>query len=230
MAQIEKDSLATWEFDCAYIQGQKMRHHTFQGIVSTSEMDTLLENGWRHFAYSFFKHGCTSCTACRGLKINPQEFKPSRSQIRNLKKNSDLHIEFVHSTAVTQEKLNLINAFQLSRTDTVGWKLQHYKDDDYNASFYSTEPFSFEMQVRNSDQQLLAISVCDITDNIYNAIYTFYDPHFQERGLGVYCILMALEFAKNQNIQWVYLGQYNEQCQSLSYKAQFKPHLLMDSL
>jgi leucyl-tRNA---protein transferase len=219
-----------WEFPCAYIPGKSMRHAIFWDNPSGATLDFLLADGWRHFGEHYFKHACVDCNACAGLRINPQEFTPSRSHKRNLIHNSDLMVHFEPSNPPDAERLKLINQFQQGRTQKVGWKMQHYSAEDYAQSFMSFDEFSYEMHVIHPQYGLIAISICDITSKSYNAIYTFYNPEFSDRALGIFCILKALELAKSRNLEWVYLGQYNAQCPSLEYKAQFKPHQIMDSL
>jgi len=49
----------------------------------------LLRRGWRRFGLDFFRPACPRCVKCRSLRIDVPEFKPSSSQQRNLRRNSE---------------------------------------------------------------------------------------------------------------------------------------------
>ena len=71
---------------------------------------------------------------------------------------------------------------------------------------------------------LLAIAVSDRLSDALSAVYTFYDPDFEGRSLGTYCILWQIEAAKHAGHEWLYLGYWIEECRKMRYKEDFRPH------
>ena len=71
--------------------------------------------------------------------------------------------------------------------------------------------------------ELVAVSVVDQLENALSAVYTFFDPSQQQRGLGVYAILYLLDYAKRHDIAHVYLGYWIAECPKMAYKDQYQP-------
>ncbi|WP_413701519.1 hypothetical protein ACLKMH_07855 [Psychromonas sp. KJ10-10] len=76
--------------------------------------------------------------------------------------------------------------------------------------------------------KLIAVSITDqlLTkeDKAWSAFYCFYDPDYQTNSLGKFAVLTQLRLAKEQGIDYLYLGYYIESCQKMNYKTQFNPH------
>ena len=73
------------------------------------------------------------------------------------------------------------------------------------------------------DGVLVALSVCDLPDDGMSAVYTFFDPTLPKRGLGSFAILTQIEYVREMQLDWLYLGYWIENCKKMSYKTQFKP-------
>lgn len=74
------------------------------------------------------------------------------------------------------------------------------------------------------DRELLAVAVMDRLENGLSAVYTFFDPLEETRGLGTFAILWQIAEARRLELKWVYLGYWIQQCGKMVYKARFKPH------
>jgi arginine-tRNA-protein transferase len=77
------------------------------------------------------------------------------------------------------------------------------------------------------DDKMVAVDLIDFTDNGISSIYFFYDPDFAGLSLGKYSIYQQILLARSQGLSWIYLGYYVDGCPSLAYKADFKPHQLL---
>ena len=73
------------------------------------------------------------------------------------------------------------------------------------------------------DDDLVALSVCDLPDEGISAVYTIFDPMHEKRSLGTFAIMKQIEYAKEHNLDHVYLGYWIKQCQKMNYKIRFKP-------
>ena len=73
------------------------------------------------------------------------------------------------------------------------------------------------------DEKLIGLSVCDLPDDGMSAVYTFFDPHMQNRSLGTFAIMTQLNYVREMELDWLYLGYWIEDCRKMSYKTNFKP-------
>ena len=71
--------------------------------------------------------------------------------------------------------------------------------------------------------QLLAVAVIDQLEDGFSAVYTFFDPEQTKRSLGTLGILWSIEFTREINLEWLYLGYWIEECPKMSYKSRFQP-------
>lgn len=62
--------------------------------------------------------------------------------------------------------------------------------------------------------------VCLITEGLIHYNFAFYNPEYFNQNLGVRMMLEAVEYAKENNISYIYLGSVYEQ--SSMYKTQYK--------
>jgi arginine-tRNA-protein transferase len=74
------------------------------------------------------------------------------------------------------------------------------------------------------DGHLVAIALADRSSNALSAVYCFYDPAYEELGLGTYSILKQLELCRTWGLRHLYLGLYIGDCERMRYKARFIPH------
>ena len=59
--------------------------------------------------------------------------------------------------------------------------------------------------------------------NALSAIYTFFDPDYEQYSIGSIMIMEQIKFAKQQAKQFVYLGYQIDECTKMKYKTQFLP-------
>jgi len=185
-------------------------------------LQVLLEDGFRHFGDSFFVPSCPSCTSCIGVRIPVKDFIPNRSQKRCLLTNQDLTFQ-MGTPQLDEERLRLLNAFQLERWIGKDWTLLQYSEEQYRSSFFWDSPSSFEVTARDKHGRLLAAGIIDITENALSATYHYHDPRESKRGLGTWLILREIEYLQRTGRSHLYLGLWNEEVPSLRYKTQYQP-------
>lgn len=77
-------------------------------------------------------------------------------------------------------------------------------------------------EFRKKDR-LLAIAVVDeLTDGL-SAVYTFFDPNESHRSLGRFAVLVEIELARDQGLNWLYLGYWIADCRKMQYKNEYQP-------
>ena len=73
------------------------------------------------------------------------------------------------------------------------------------------------------EETLVGVAVADKLDDGLSAIYTFYDPDLQDRGLGTYAVLWQIEATRQMGLDYLYLGYWIKECQKMAYKIQYRP-------
>lgn len=209
---------------CPYLQERACSNLRF--ILSQGDrafVDLLLERGFRHFGDNFFRPECPDCKACVGIRIPVNDFKPDRSQRRCLRDNADLTFAS-GPIVVDEERLELLNRFQVARWIDKNWGLIEYDEGQYLSSFFWNAEVSQEITVRDKDGHLLAVGIVDFTDRSMSATYHYHDPLRAKRGLGTWLILKELELLNELHMEYLYMGLWNNECKSLQYKNHFRPH------
>ena len=60
---------------CPYIDGKESCNEFFLAYnLSKTELDELIETGWRKFGIYFYKPKCPNCTSCLPLRVLTDEF------------------------------------------------------------------------------------------------------------------------------------------------------------
>lgn len=212
---------------CPYVPTQKCSNLRFVLPSGSPEfMDLLLENGFRHFGADFFRPECPSCQLCEGIRVPVASFVPSRAQKRCWKANADLHWA-VGPVVVDEERLELLNRFQASRSLSHDWDLHWYSPEQYRSSFAWVADVTYEITVRDSEGRLLGVGIVDITEKAVSGIYNYHDPRAAKRGLGTFMILAEIEEARKRGFAYYYLGLWNPDCASLLYKTRYSPHQIL---
>ncbi|MEZ6122777.1 MAG: arginyltransferase [Planctomycetaceae bacterium] len=215
------------ESSCSYLPGRTSRMQYRLAIsLSAERYEHLLERGWRRFGRTLFRPMCPACSECRSLRIEAARFRPSRSQRRNLSRNTDLTVEIVPAS-VTTEHLSLYNRYHADMMLRRQWPERSITADEYYESFLDGEfPFSFEFRYR-LDGKLVGLGIVDITGRSMSSIYFIHDPQHRDRALGTFSILTELQYAASTGHDWLYMGYYIRDCGSMNYKNRFHPHQLL---
>ena len=89
--------------------------------------DELTLAGFRRSHNLVYRPTCTGCSACVPVRIPVEQFEASRSQRRNLRINSDLHVEAVTAQA-TLEHYGLFDRYQQTRHQGGGMSTMSFDD------------------------------------------------------------------------------------------------------
>jgi arginyl-tRNA--protein-N-Asp/Glu arginylyltransferase len=217
---------------CSYLTGipASLEHRVLLDLLP-SEADHLLDHGWRHFGPGWFRPACTTCTACESMRIPVRDFVPSRSQRRAMDRVSQLRIE-VGEPIIDETRLALFHVWQAERVLMRGWEPSRLDAREYFMQF--AFPTSIAREVAFYDEEaegrLVMISICDETPRSWNAVFCFYDPAYARFSPGIANIMTLIELARRGGQRHVHLGYCVRDCQSLKYKAAFRPHEILATL
>jgi len=194
--------------------------------MSAEAYHELLRRGWRRFGFDFFRPACPRCLKCRSLRIDVQEFKPSSSQRRNLRRNAEIRV-VVQAPTMTADHLRLYDDYHEDMHRRRGWPRQARAEACYQEMFLIGDGgFAREFLYFDRDR-LIGVALADVVSEALSSIYFFHDPEWRSRALGVFSILQQLQFARDHGLRRQYLGYWISECQSMSYKSQYRPHEIL---
>ncbi len=179
----------------------------------------LLQAGFRRSGVTIYRPHCRNCNACLSVRIPAKEFRPNRSQARTYAKNADLTTTLVPSS-FKQEHFELYCRYQAWRHPDDA--MDHADPQRYREFMVDSSVETVFLEYR-LDCQLVALSVCDLTDGGMSAAYTFFEPDMSRRSLGTYAILKQIDYVNRMQLDWLYLGYWIDGCRKMSYKTNFKP-------
>ena len=186
---------------------------------SVQDFSLLMRNGFRRSGRHLYRPHCSDCRDCLSLRIPAQRFTPNRSQRRNLRRNHDLTVQQV-APDFHPEHFELYTRY-LNQCHP-GGGMDNPDADSYRSFLVGNYCNTFFAEFRAA-KQLLAVAVIDqLTDGL-SAVYTFYDPAAQRRGLGTFAILWQLDACKRRQRHYVYLGYWIRDCQKMAYKSEYRP-------
>ncbi|QDT63401.1 arginyltransferase [Calycomorphotria hydatis] len=215
--------------ECSYLPAETMSlEYKLLTDLPALDFEKFLERGWRRQGISFFRPACPQCNKCRSLRVPVNEFQPTKSQRRSLKKNSDVQL-VVRTPTLTSSHLWVYDAYHRDMSERRHWKYDPTTPEDYARSFLSGEfAFAREFLYFRHDQ-LIGVGLVDVLPHAMSSIYFYHDPDWRADGPGTYSIMKELEYARELGIEHYYLGYWIKENASMAYKHRFQPHEILQS-
>lgn len=219
---------STLETGCSYLHDMRTRmSYQFVENASAEFNKALVERGWRRFGNYYSRPQCEGCAACLNLRIDVKNYQFSKSSHRTFKKASGISY-IIQSPTISHEHLNLYTKYHRFMEKKRGWKYYSLKPQSYH-ELYVSGAGNFGKEILYYHQEtLIGVDLIDILDNGISSIYFYYDPDFEKLSLGRLSLYEQIILAKHHNLDWIYLGYYVENCQSLKYKADYKPYQILE--
>lgn len=216
------------DYECAYIPDKKVRMHYKHIENATQSYNTALINrGWRRFGSYYFHPICESCSECKSLRINVNEFKLSKSQKKSIKRNKETEI-IIQKPTLTQAHLDLYNKYHSFKHQKDNWTHRNISPREYKENFVEgAHDFGKEV-LYIQDGEIIGVDLIDILDDGISSIYFYYDPDFPRLSLGIYSLLYQIELAKVLELPWIYLGYWVDGCKAFAYKSNFQPQEILN--
>ena len=187
--------------------------------VSPQQLDALLASGWRHFGEQFFRYNINfykgEMRRVLPFRIRLADFEISKSQRRVLKRNQDLKIVF-RPIEINSEKEDLFERHKQRFNHAI-------PDSLYD--FLSFEPANvpckaLEVSVYES-KKLLAASFFDVGATAISAVYAMFEPTEISRSLGIFTMLLTINYAVENGKTFYYPGYAYEGNSFYDYKKRF---------
>lgn len=175
------------------------------GLIDTKNLEILLQNGWRHFGTHFYRYSLNvhEGEVCEvwPLRIRLSEFTFRKSQRKILSKARKAFDSKIQPAQIDKERNRL---FEIHK--------QRFKENIPNhlTDFISPLPFLFPTQAKEvaifKNGKLVACSYFDVSDRSTSSIYAMFDPKYKNYSLGTYTLLVEIDFALREQMDFVYLG------------------------
>lgn len=214
--------------DCSYLPEKSARMvfldpaHKID-VVTLSELSRV---GFRRSGDFVYRPECHLCRQCLSCRVPVDVFKMNSQQKKAWKRNQDLEVRITQTQDATDLHYQLYERYINER---------HSDGDMFPPSYDQFEKFlihscsnSFFIELWK-DNRLICVSTCDVLDDGVSAVYTFFDPDESKRSLGVFAVLKQIEYVKQHNQEFVYLGYWVPHSFKMNYKSQYAPfELLLD--
>jgi leucyl-tRNA---protein transferase len=211
----------TEKHQCSYLEDEEAQpafvHPLFE--MTPAIYSQLIEQGYRRSGDEVYSPHCASCSACIPVRLKVSEFIPNHNQTRCLHKNKDT--EFIIKPAEFEQSHYDIYLRYQDKRHSEG-AMAHSSQNEYlhflKSAWCDTRFVEFVI-----DGELAAVAVVDNLENALSAVYTFFDPRFSNKSPGVYAVLWEIEWAKQLNKEFIYLGFWIKRCKKMSYKSNYQP-------
>lgn len=212
---------------CPYLHGKVERKlfTALHGDPAANLNDVLSHQGFRRSQNVLYRPSCAGCSACLSARIIARNFRPTRSQKRNLKRNAGL-TRSVRSPWATEEQYELFRRYLDARHATGG--MADMDLQEFAAMIEETPVRSRVIEYYRTDEatgrsHLAAVCLTDILTDGISMVYSFFDPELERDGLGTFIILDHVNIARDAGLAYVYLGYWVPGSPKMDYKANFRP-------
>jgi len=192
--------------------------------ISMKQYSQLAQLGFRRSGSNVYRPHCSNCGLCIPVRVPVDEFKPNRSQRRNRTLNKDIHIN-VKDAVFDREHYNLYRKYMKGRH--AGGGMDNDEANSYETLISADWSLSKLLEFR-LENQLMMVAVIDCFDDGVSAVYTFFDPDYSYRGLGVFGVLSEIDYVLSLKLDWLYLGYWNPKTNKMSYKSNYQPMEFFD--
>jgi len=214
----------TKTFPCSYLpeQEERLLIALDERLQNNHSYSILMMEGFRRSGEQSYRPHCPHCNACQSVRVIVDDFTPSKSQKRSLKRNS-------HFIVTTSEQLkddyyplyeNYINSFH---QDGSMFPANYQQFKSFLSSQLTKQLFIETWLATNDEKKLVCVAVTDVLINGLSAVYTFYHPEFKSHGLGVFSILTQINFCQQYQLPYLYLGYQIDDCKKMNYKNRYFP-------
>jgi arginine-tRNA-protein transferase len=209
---------------CPYLPGMQERK-VFTHLVgrrATGLNDTLTQTGFRRSQTIAYRPACENCRACVSVRVLVADFRPSPSQQRVLRANSDIAGDTAPNKP-SGEQYALFRRYLDSRHPDGGMADMSMLDYSMMIEDSHIDTSLTEYRCGGPAGRLVGACLTDRLADGLSLVYSFYAPQESKRSLGAFMILDAIAQARALGLPHVYLGYWVEGSRKMAYKAAYLP-------
>ena len=213
---------ATPDHPCSYFADREARTVFLDpaGPADPALYTLLSRAGFRRSGARIYRPECAPrCRACIPVRVPVSRFRPRRIHRRVRAANRDLTLR-VLPECFEPAHFALYRRYLSARH--AGGGMEDHSPAEYRDSLVSSwcDTLFFEYSLAG---EVVAVSVIDRLSDALSCVYTFFDPAHGRRSLGTYAILSAIDAARRDSLEWLYLGYYIADSPRMRYKAGYLP-------
>ena len=213
---------------CPYLPGRSERKvfTELKGDNADQLNETLGRIGFRRSQTVAYRPSCANCQACVSVRVAALDFRPSATQRKNMRRNSDLEVTECRPWA-TAEQFELLQKYLGMRHPDGG--MVSMDEMDFADMVEHTPISSYVTEYREPSAdgkpgRLVGACLTDRQGDGLSMVYSFYDPEHEARsGLGNYIILDHIRRAGEAGLPYVYLGYWVDGSPRMQYKVRYRP-------
>ena len=182
--------------------------------LSPKRLDRYLASGWFRTVNMLFRAQvtCFDNDVCSpiNIRINLSEHEHSKRFRKLLNRNGRLFRHEIRKATITREKEELFHQHQR--------RFRSFLSNSLEEFLVLTSRFdTYEMAIFDNDR-LVAISYYDQGHNSLMSLLGLFDPGYATYSLGIYTMLLEMEYGKSSQRQWYYPGYVHERPSIYDYK------------
>ena len=189
--------------------------------LQPAELAQRLAAGDRRQGVLLYRPSCPTCVACEAIRVDVDEYRPSKTQRRIWRRGEALLQTAVGSPTTTAEKIALYNRHKVERGLSIGEG--SIDADGYEQFLVESCTDTIELCYR-LEGRLIGVAIADRAADALSAVYCFYDPEHRGLSLGTYSILKHIALCRSWSLRYLYLGLYVGGCHAMRYKVRYLPH------
>ncbi len=186
--------------------------------LSPSRLDRYLAAGWFRNSIMLFK----SRLLCMegdlfnvvNIRLPLHNFTLSKSNKKLLKKNKQKFSYKINRASIDFDKERLYEAHKPRFKGFIYNDLHQFLYSDTISSVFHT----YEIEVRDEDGKLVALSYFDKGQHSFASLIGIYDPAYAKYSLGTFTMLLELEYALSMDYKFYYPGYIFDKPSVFDYK------------
>jgi arginyl-tRNA--protein-N-Asp/Glu arginylyltransferase len=204
---------------CAYLPDRQARFVAFTVAEPLPGLyHALMDLNYRRSGAIFYRPACDGCSECQAIRLNVNDFRPTRAQRRCWRRNADLDVT-LGDPRVSDERWDLYRRYLAARHDG-----QMDGSRDELAGFLCVSDVDTIEIAYRSAGRLLAVGLADCEPQALSAVYCYFEPALPRRSLGIFNVLWLVQEARRRGLPFLYLGYRVAGSRRMRYKADFRPH------
>ncbi len=212
----------TEQFRCSYLPERKERLLVVHDDSCNYDViyENLMAKGFRRSGDKVYTPFCPACSACESIRIPASEFKPSKSQ-RRIETKGQKHFHVTHTTMPEPGSYELYEKYiNLRHKDGAMYPPD---ESQFNSIAYCSWLKSIYINLWDGET-LVGVAITDMLPTALSAVYTFFDPDYQDLSPGTFAILAQIKACSRYKREHLYLGYQVDRCNKMNYKSKFVPH------